>query len=196
MGGFVIDADPVLVYIIHNRVLHPVGFRGKNQAAVIFHHIVGARFEEAGVGPALFAGHGILGLVPVAMAVGCRQNGHFLQALPGQPVQAAFHPLRFEPGFLGVVHVPEVAAAAELGHRALPVTAVGGLFQDFHDLPGSPGFARLFDAQPHPLPGDGVGQEHGAALHMGHPLPLGGVIRHQGLVDCVLLQHNILHDRG
>ena len=42
--------------------------------------------------------------------------------------------------------MPEIAAAAELCHGARPVAAVGGFFQDLHNLSGSPGFLRLFDA--------------------------------------------------
>ena len=48
MGHFVIGGDPVLVYIIHNRILHPVGFLRQDPAAVIFHHVMGACPEEPG----------------------------------------------------------------------------------------------------------------------------------------------------
>ena len=192
MAGLVVDGHPILVYIINHRVLHRVGFRRQNPAAFVFHHLVGAGAVEAGEGSALLRRHGILSLVPVAPAVGGGQNGHFCQIFPGQPVQAGLHPLRFQPGLLFIVHVPEIAAAAQLGHGALPVHPVGGFFQNFQDFSRCPGFPGILDAQPHPLPGDGVGQEHGAALHMGNALTLGSVIRDHRLINSVLFQHQSL----
>ena len=189
VAGFVVDGYPELVDIIHNRILDGIGFLRQNQAPPVFHHIVGAGPKKTGIGAAFFCRHGVLGLVSVAVAVGGGENGHLRQGFPCQPVQAGLHPLRFQPGFLGVVHVPEIAAAAELGDRAFPVHPVGGLFENFHDFSRRPGFLGFFDAQPHPLPGNGVGQEYGAPLHMGDALPFGGVVGDGGFVNLVLNEH-------
>ena len=123
------------------------------------------------------------------MAVGRGENGHFCETFPCQSVQAGFYPFRLQPGFFFVVHVPEIAAAAELGNGALPVHPMGRFFEDFHDFPCRPGFLGLFNPQTHPLPGDGVGQEHGAALHVGYPLPFGGVVGDDGLVNLIFGKH-------
>ena len=189
MGGFVVHRYPVLVYIIHNRVLDGIGFRGQDQAALIFHYIVSPRPEEPGVGPALIPGNRVLGLVPVAVAVRRGKDGHSFKLFPRQPVEAGTDPLRFQPGFLGVVHVPKVAAAAELGYGALPVYPVGGFFQDPDDFSRRPGLVCLFDAYQHPLPRNGVGEKHGAAVDVGNALALSGIVRHQGFVFPILFQH-------
>ena len=186
---FVIGSHPILVDIIHNRSLHGIGLLRQNIAAVIFHHLMGACPKESGIRPTLFLRHGVLRLVPVAKAGGSRQNGHFFQLLPGHPVQAGFHPLRLQPGLLLVIHVPEIAAAAELGHGALPVHPVGGFFQNLRDFPGSPGLLRLFNPHPNPFPGNGVGDEHGAALNVGDALSLGGVVGDDSFVNFVFGQH-------
>ena len=126
------------------------------KAPFVFHDSVGPRPEEPGVGPAPIPGYGVLGLVPVAVAVRGGEDRHSCKLLPRQPVEAGPHPLRFQPGFLGVVHVPEVAAAAELGNGALPVHPVGGFFQDPDDFPCRPGLSCFFDAHQYPLPGNGA----------------------------------------
>ena len=189
MGGLIIDGDAELVNMVDHRVLHLVRLLGEDQTAGIFHHVVGARPEEPGVGPALFAGHGILGLVAVAAQRRGGQNGNFLKMLPGQSVQAGFYPVSLQPGFLLIVHVPEVAAAAELGHGALTVHPMGGFFQQLGDFSRCPGFPHRFDAHQHPLSGNGIGDKHGNALNMGNPLPLCGVIRDNRLVNYILFQH-------
>ena len=189
VGNFVVGGDMELIYIIHYRILHHVRFLGENQAAAVFHHLVGARPEKSGVGSSLFAGHGVLGFVPIAKAGGGGEDGHFLQLLPGQSVQAGFHPLRFQPGLLLIVHVPEVAAAAELGHGAFPVHPVGGFFQNFGDFPRCPGFAQSLNAHLHPLPGDGIGDEHCDAIDVGNALTLGGVVGDDRFINSILFQH-------
>ena len=189
VGNFVIGGNVVLIYIIHNRILDCIRFPGENQTATVFHHVVGARPEEAGVGPALFAGNGVLGLVPVAVAGGGRQDGNFLQLLPCHPVQAGFHPVRFQPCFFRIIHVPEIAAAAELGHGALPAHPMGGFFQNLRDFSGGPGFPQAFNPYPHPFTDDGVGDKNGDAINVGNALALGGVIRDGGFVDLILFKH-------
>lgn len=112
MGGFVVHRNLNVVYIIYNRVLDGVGLQGKNQAPLIFHHGMGSGPEEPGKCPIPGPGNGILGLVPVAAAAWRGKNGHIRKLLPCQPVETGPHPLRFQPGFLDVIHVPEVAPAA------------------------------------------------------------------------------------
>ena len=196
MSGLVVDGNMKSVYIIDYRVLHGVGFLRKNPAAGIFHHLVGARPEEPGEGPAFLLGDRILGFVPVAQAGGGRQNGHRIQILSGQPVQAVRDPLGFQPGFLGIVHVPEIAASAQLGHGALPVPAMRGFFQDLHNFAGSPGFLGLFNPQAHPFPGNGVGDKHRTAFNVGNPLTLGGIVGDEGFVNLVFNEHGFLRLTG
>ena len=185
-GGLVVDADPVLVYIINYRILRGVDLLRENAAAGVFYHVVGARPVEPGVGASFFHRHRILRLVAVAVAVGGGENGDFRQIFAADAVQAVLHPLGFQPGLLGVVHVPEIAAAAELGDLALPVDPVGGLFQNLHNFPRRPRLLRLLHPDAHLFPGDGVGDEYGAALDMGDALSFGGVVRDLGLVNLVL----------
>ncbi len=190
MGHFIIGSHPVLVYIIYDRILDPVRFLRQDQAAVIFHHIMGSGPEESCVGTVFLRCHGVLGLVPVAAAGGGGEDLHLVQILTADPVQAGAHPLGLQPGFLLVVHVPEIAAAAELGNRALPVAAVGGFFQDLHDLSCCPGLSGVFNADPVLFPGDGIGDKDRAALDMGNALTLGGVIGNDRFINCVFCQHN------
>ena len=150
---------------------------------------MGPRPEEAGIHPALAGGNGVLGLVPVALAAGGGQNGQLLNIFSRQTVQTGFHPVRFQPGLLLIVHVPEVAAAAELGHRALTVHPMGGFFQQLGNFPRRPGLAHRFDAHQRPLPGDGIGDKHGNALDVGNALPLGGIVRNQGFINLILDEH-------
>ena len=185
-GGLVVDADPVLVYIINYRILRGVDLLRENAAAGVFHHVVGARPVEPGVGAPLLHRHRILRLVAVAVAVRGGENGDFRQIFAADAVQAVLHPLRFQPGLLRVVHVPEIAAAAELGDLALPVDPVGGFFQNLHDFSRRPSFLRLLHPDAHLFPGDGVGDEHGAALDMGDALSFGGIVRDLGFVNLVL----------
>ena len=79
VGFLVIDRDPELVHIVHHRVLDGIGLLRENQAPLVFHHIVGPRPEEAGIGPALFGAYRILGFVPVAVAGGGGEDGEFLE---------------------------------------------------------------------------------------------------------------------
>ena len=186
---FVIGGNAILVYIIYNRILHPVGFPGKDQATVIFHHLVGSCPEETGVGSALFACHRILGLVTVAVAGGCRQNGHRLQRLAADAVQGLANPLRFQAGLFFIIHMPEVTTTAELGHGALPVHPMGRFFQHLHDLTGCPGLLSFLDADFIALPANRIGQKHGTAFHMGNTLAFGRVVGDHRFVNFVLLQH-------
>ena len=147
------------------------------------------RPEESGIHPPLFGGYGVLRLVAVAAQRRGFQNGNFLKMLPGQPVQAGFYPVSLQPGFLLIIHVPEVAAAAQLRHRALTVHPMGGFFQQLGDFSRCPGFPHRFDAHQHPLSGNGIGNKHGDALNVGNALPLCGVIRDNRLVNYILFQH-------
>ena len=187
--GFVIGGDAVLVGIIDDRILDPVGLRRQDAAAAVLHHIMGARPEKAGIHPPLFAGYRVLGLVPVAMAVRCRQDGNLLQLLPRHPVQAGSDPFRLQSGLFFIVHVPEVAAAAELGNFTLPVDPVGGFLQNFRDFACGPGLAHRLNADAHPFPGDGIGDEHSDAVDVGNALALGGIIRDDRFVNLILFQH-------
>ena len=81
--------------------------------------------------------------------------------------------------------MPEVAAAAELGHGAFPGDPVGGLFNDLHDLTGGPGLLGFLDANLHGFTGHGIGDEHGAALNMGHTLTFRGVIGDDRFVNLI-----------
>ena len=190
-GGLVVNGDLVLVDVFHHRVLDLIGLGGEDQTAVVFHNLMGARPEETGVG-LLLAGHGVLCLVAVAVDVGGGQDGHFLQIFAADAVQAVLHTLGLQAGFFLVIHVPEGAAAAELGHGALPVDTMGGLFQNFHDLACGPGLPGQLDADVVFLPGDGVGDEDGTAFDMGHALAFGGVVGDDGLVNLILVQHNFI----
>ena len=86
MSSFVIDADTVMVYIIHNQRFDLVGFCRQNMALFVFHHLMGACPVETGKGFALMAGNRILRLVAVAVAGGGRQNGNFLQLFAANAV--------------------------------------------------------------------------------------------------------------
>ena len=184
-GLLVIDRHVILVYIIHHNGFDPIRLLRQNQAAVIFHHLVGTRPEKSGVGPAFLAGHGVLGLVPVAIAGGGLQNRHRIQLFAAHAVEASPHPLRFQAALLLIVHVPEIAAPAELGHRTGPVHPMGGFFQNFRDFSRGPGLAHQGDFQPYPLPGDGIGDEYGAALNMGNALALGGIVGDLRFIDLI-----------
>lgn len=83
----------------------------------------------------------------------------------------------------------EGAAAAELALGTGPVHPVGGDLQNPADSPGGPGFGGLCDLDFTDLPGDGIGDEDGAALHMGNSLALDGVICDGGGVNPVLNEH-------
>ena len=190
VGGLVVDRDAAAVDVIDHGILYLIRLLGEDQAAGIFHHVVGARPEKPGVGPALLAGHRVLGLVAVAAAVRRGQDGDAFQLLPCQPVQAGLHPGRLQAALLRVVHVPEVAAAAELGHRAGPVDPVGGFFQKLGDLPRRPGLAHHLDAHPHPLAHNGVGNKYSDPLNVRNSLPLGSIVRDHGLVNRILFQHS------
>ena len=192
VGGFVIHRHPVFVDIIHHNRFDPVGFLRQNPAAGILHHLMGPGLEESRVGSALFPGHRVLGLVPVALTGGGRQNGQTFQVFAADAVQAVGNPLGLQPGFLFIVQVPEITAAAELGNGAGPVHPVRGPFQNLHNFSGSPGFPGLFNAQLHPLSGHSIGQEHHAALHMGNALALFRVIGDGCLVDLIFEKHGIL----
>jgi len=85
-GGLVVDADPVLVYIINYRILRGVDLLRENAAAGVFHHVVGARPVESGVGASFFHRHRILRLVAVAVAVGGGENGDFRQIFAADTV--------------------------------------------------------------------------------------------------------------
>ena len=185
MLDFVVNRHPELVDIIHNSTLYPVRFLRQDQAAAVLHHLVRTCPEEARIGLALGFRHRVLGLVPVAMAGGSGEDGNFLQAFAADPVQAVQDPVCLQAGFLFVVHVPEVTAAAELGHRALPVDPVGGFFQNFHGFRRCPGLLGFLNPDPDFLTPDGIGNKYGAALNMGNPLTLGGVVRDQGFIDLI-----------
>lgn len=62
-GGLVVDADPVLVYIINYCILRGVDLLGENAAAGVFHHVVGARPVESGVGASFFTATGYCALL-------------------------------------------------------------------------------------------------------------------------------------
>ena len=81
------------------------------------------------------------------------------------------------------------AAAAELSLGAGPVHPVGGGLQELHQPPGGPGPGRLDNADFAPLPGDGVGHKDGAALDVGNPLALRGVVLYDGGVDLIFIEH-------
>ena len=185
VGGFVIDGHMVLIYIIHNNGLDPVGLLRQNQAAVVFHHIVGAGAEEACIGTVFLCGHRVLSLVAVAAAGGRGQNGHGFQLLAADAVQAVSHPFGLQTGFFFIIHVPEIAAAAELCNRAFPVHPVGGFFENFNDFPRCPGLAHQLNTNPAAFPGYRVGNEDSAALDVGDTLPLGGIVGDGGLVDLI-----------
>ena len=85
-GGLVVDADPALVYIINYRILCRVDLLRENAAAGVFHHVVGTRPVESGVGAPLLHCHRILRLVAVAVAVGGGENGDFFQILAADAV--------------------------------------------------------------------------------------------------------------
>ena len=119
-----------------------------------------------------------------------------IQILSGQPVQAVRDPLGFQTGFFGIVHVPEIAASAQLGHGALPVPAMRGFFQDLHNFAGSPGFLGLFNPQAHPFPSNGVGDKHRTAFNVGNPLTLGGIVGDEGFVNLVFDEHGFLRLTG
>ena len=181
-----------MVYIIHHRILDRIGGFRQDQAPLIFHYIMGAGPEEACKAPALLLGHGILGLVPVAPALRRCQNGHFREILPADTVQTGFHPLRFQPALLFIIHMPEIAAAAELGNGAFPVYPMGRFFQNFRHFSRRPGFLGLFDPHQHTLTGNGIWNKHGAALNMGHTLSLGGIIGNHRFVNLILNKHRFL----
>ena len=73
---FIVGGDAELVYIIHDRVLDAVRFLRQDQAALVFHNLMGAGLEETGVSPALLCRHGVLGLVAVAIAAGGGEDLH------------------------------------------------------------------------------------------------------------------------
>ena len=175
-----------MVYIINNKILHPVGILRQDQAALVFHHGVGAGLEKARVNSALAACHGILCLVPVAMAIRGREDLHAFQAFPAQTVQAICYPLGLQPGFLFIIHVPEIAAAAELGHGTFPIHPMGGFFEDFHNLTGGPTLLGHFDADFIHFAGDGIGDKNGAAVDVGHTLALGSIVGDGGFVNLIL----------
>ena len=185
----IVYGNATFVYIIHNNVLDPVRLLRQDPAAVIFHHLMGPRLEESGVGPSLFAGYGILGLVPVAQAGGGRQDRHLIDGFSADAIQAVFDPLGLQSAFLFVVHMPEVTAAAFLRHRALPVHPVGGFFQDLGDLPRRPGLPGLLDTHQDLLPGDGIGDEHSTPFNVGNSLSFRGIVRDFRLVNLIFQQH-------
>ena len=189
MGSFIIDGNAVVVYIIYYKLLDFVCFRRQDQAAVVLHHPVGACPEKACVRPAFFAGHGVLGLIAVAVAGGCGQQRYFLQAFAADAVQRLLDPVRLQTALLGIVHVPEVAAAAQLGHRAFPVDPVGRFFQKLGDLACRPGFLCLFNAHQAPFADQRIGDKHGAAFNFGNALSLGGVIHDHRFVNLVFCKH-------
>ena len=108
----------------------------------------------------------------------------------GHPVQAGPDALHLEPRFLFVVQMMEVTAAAELRHGAGPVDAVGGFFDDLDDLTGGPGLLGLLNADLADLPGDGVGDEDGAALDLCNALAFTGVVHDLGGINLVFGQHS------
>ena len=85
-GGLVVDADPVLVYIINYRILRGVDLLRENAAPGVFHHVVGTRPVESGIGAPLLHCHRILRLVAVAVAVGGGENGDFFQIFAADAV--------------------------------------------------------------------------------------------------------------
>ena len=156
---------------------------------------MGTGFEETGIGPAFLASYGILGLVAVAVAGGGGEDGHFLQRFAADAVQGLTDPLRFQPGLLSIVHMVEIAAAAAGGDGASPFHPVGRFLQNLHDLACRPGFAYLFNADTAFFSGDGIGDEHGAALHMGNTLTFGSIIRNNGFINLVFCQHSFSSKR-
>ena len=92
MGHFVIDGYMISVYIIHDNGLDLIGFFRQDQAALVFHHFVGACLEETGIGAVFLSCHRILSLVAVAVTGGCCQNRHGLQVFAAQTVQAVAYP--------------------------------------------------------------------------------------------------------
>ena len=190
VGGFIVNGHIVLVNIIYDNGFDLVRLLGQDPAAVHLHDLVGALLEEAGVGLPVFSGHRVLGLVPVALTGRGRQNGNLFQVFPADAVQAIFHPLRFQTALLCIVHMPEGAAAAELGNRAGPVHPVGGPLQNFRNLPRRPGLPYQGDTEIYPFPGYGIGHEHGAAFNMGNALALGGIVRNHGFVNLIFDQHS------
>ena len=66
---------------------------------------------------------------------------------------------------------------------------MGGHLQDPDNFSGRPGLIGFFDPQQHPFPGNGIGQEYGAAVNMADALSLRRVVRDHGLVFPILFQH-------
>ena len=186
VGFFVVGGNMELVYITYNDLFYFVCFRRQNQAAFILHHLMGTGTEKACKYPILFAGYRILGFVAVAVAGGSGQKRHFIQTFTADAVQCLPYPVGFQTAFLFVVHVPEIAAAAKLGHGTFPVHPVGRLFQKLRDLAGGPGLLGLFNADTALFSHNGIGNEHSAAFDFGNTLTLGSIVNDLGFVNLIL----------
>ena len=73
----------------------------------------------------------------------------------------------------------------------MPLDPVGGFLQNLGNFTGGPGFAHLFDADKVFLTGDGIGQEHSNAVYPGNALSFSGIIRDNGFIDSIFLQHTL-----
>ena len=101
-----------------------------DQAGLDGNDLMRSRAEKSSLCASPQLGHRVLGLVAVMPRRPTAGDRDLARIVAADALQCVPHPLRLQAAFLLVIHMPEAAAAAELGIGASPGDPVGRLFQD------------------------------------------------------------------
>ena len=175
VGLLVVGSDAVLLQQrtgAGSQLVHP---RGLQLAVGAGHNAVAAPGKKAGHNmPVLVGAHGQLDLVAVAVRVGRAQYVRHRYVQLAQPRKGVPYKLGFG-GALGLIaDMPQPAAAAGAGHRAvLPDAARPGGQQLLHAAKGI-GFHRLDNAHLGHVAGGGQRHKNGLTVLVGHAVSVIG----------------------
>ena len=108
--------------LLRRRVLDQAGLNGDD--------LMRSRAKKSSLCASPQLGHRVLGLVAVMPRRPAAGDRDLARIVAADAPQCVPHPLRLQATFLRVIHMPEAAAAAELGVGASPGDSVGRLFLD------------------------------------------------------------------
>ena len=194
VGLLVVGSDAVLLQQrtgAGGQLVHP---RGLQLAVGAGHNAVAAPGKKAGHNmPVLVGAHGQLDLVAVAVRVGCAQHVRHRYVQLAQPRKGVPYKLGLG-GALGLIaDMPQTAAAAGAGHRAvLPDAARPGGQQLLHAAE-SIAFQCLYNAAADHIPRCRAGHKNGLPFHMGNAAAIAGKVFDRGFKNLIFLQrHGLL----
>ena len=170
MRAFVIRADTVLLHPRKNGRAHTVGAAWLDAAAFHSNDLVRTRAEKACGRAAVLLRDRELHLVAVSLTALRAVHGKFRYCNAADARERVDHALPLEPALLLIVHMPEVAAAADgkIGTaRRYPVRRCR---QYLFDLRVRAGLSDVYDARAHRLAGDRAGNEYHFPTGTGHAL--------------------------